>query len=776
MAQTTSVLWSVDQGLGEEEQSQARLNIGAASVKSVDDVKSDLSNLTDDVNTISAKADSNSDNISVLSGKVDNNIANIVSVSGKNTVQDNRLDVLDNKVAGLTNSATYHDAKIQNLENDWNTYSADLRNDFNTFSATEDAVITAATAAIPGQVSAEVSGQLSGQLSGKQDKLTPGVNISLSTAGVIDVRNYDCTADGNFAVAIGYHTSAHGAYSFACGSNTLANADYSHAEGFGTSAISQYSHAEGEGTRASRVAHAEGRMTSASNDYSHTEGNQTLTNGVYAHAEGHATSAITNKSHTEGQYTISDTVGQHVEGQFNAPAVGALHVIGNGTSNTNRSNAWEVYADKIIANVPLYPTPSLFDNHIYPENGLYSTVQDLGDGAWRYNIGLNHLGFCNNDADSIAIGWSTSAVRESLSHGSNTFATDYSHAEGTHTTANGQGCHAEGNNTVANGFQTHAEGSTTTSNGYYSHAEGVNTVANGTGSHAEGNKTIAQGDYSHAEGKNTVSIGEYSHAEGRSTSAARSQAHSEGAFTRANGLGSHAEGYKTTADGPYSHAEGRETVAYGEYQSVFGQWNAGNIDDLFQVGNGTSLSVTHNIFGITPSAIYMQPNHIYIPRDSSFTDSNPIDLVQSLMKRGNEFFSKKIRSAAIEYNTITSIVNATDLQNVTIPEGTRAVHVTGCIYLEIKFATAALAITTLEVYRNATTSIIHTYYGSCGAGVGDIGVITFPIDFVLRDLSTSVNNLITDNDLVLSVRWKEKSTTIGNNANMTYNISYSVLV
>ena len=50
MAQTTSVLWSVDQGLGEEEQSQARLNIGAASVKSVDDVKDDLNNLTVVVN------------------------------------------------------------------------------------------------------------------------------------------------------------------------------------------------------------------------------------------------------------------------------------------------------------------------------------------------------------------------------------------------------------------------------------------------------------------------------------------------------------------------------------------------------------------------------------------------------------------------------------------------------------------------------------------------------------------------------------------------------
>ena len=50
MAQTTSVLWSVDQGLGENAKEQARQNIGAASVKSVDDVKSDLNNLSEVVN------------------------------------------------------------------------------------------------------------------------------------------------------------------------------------------------------------------------------------------------------------------------------------------------------------------------------------------------------------------------------------------------------------------------------------------------------------------------------------------------------------------------------------------------------------------------------------------------------------------------------------------------------------------------------------------------------------------------------------------------------
>lgn len=59
MAQTTSVLWSVDQGLGEEEQSQARLNIGAASSTSMHTLKSALNRLSNTVQDISYKVAAN---------------------------------------------------------------------------------------------------------------------------------------------------------------------------------------------------------------------------------------------------------------------------------------------------------------------------------------------------------------------------------------------------------------------------------------------------------------------------------------------------------------------------------------------------------------------------------------------------------------------------------------------------------------------------------------------------------------------------------------------
>ena len=91
MAQTTSVLWSAVQGLAEEEQTQARLNIGAASVKSVDDVKSDLSNLTDDVNAHTTQIEQIKEDVegieSSLTNKKDKQTENTFNGSSTKTVK-----------------------------------------------------------------------------------------------------------------------------------------------------------------------------------------------------------------------------------------------------------------------------------------------------------------------------------------------------------------------------------------------------------------------------------------------------------------------------------------------------------------------------------------------------------------------------------------------------------------------------------------------------------------------------------------------------------------
>ena len=112
--------------------------------------------------------------------------------------------------------------------------------------------------------------------------------------------------------------------------------------------------------------------------------------------------------------------------------------------------------------------------------------------------------------------------------------------------------------------------------GNYSHAEGSYTTASGYYSHAEGGYTTASDDFSHAEGQATTASGYKSHAEGSGTTASGIESHAEGSGTKASGYGSHAEGGSTTASGQNSHAEGTGTTAKNKSQHAFGEYN---IDD-----------------------------------------------------------------------------------------------------------------------------------------------------------------------------------------------------
>ena len=103
-----------------------------------------------------------------------------------------------------------------------------------------------------------------------------------------------------------------------------------------------YAHAEGQSTTASgSCSHAEGFDTHAAAPYSHAEGAHTKAGGYGfgAHAEGLGTYALSSSAgsmrpqHVEGAYNIKDiTIEETGENTY-------LHIAGNGTSDTNRSNA-----------------------------------------------------------------------------------------------------------------------------------------------------------------------------------------------------------------------------------------------------------------------------------------------------------------------------------------------------------------------------------------------------------------------------------------------------
>lgn len=170
----------------------------------------------------------------------------------------------------------------------------------------------------------------------KMDKENPNGSGSFS----INRRNN--TAIGENSIALGNNVTASGEAAYAEGSTTIASGDASHAEGQASQATGAVSHAEGIMSQASgNSAHAEGYYTAASGMCSHAEGSFTAAQGDYTHAEGADTIAFGAYSHAEGEGTIAQGLYQHVQGTYNIPIDDntTIHIVGNGTSNENRSNA-----------------------------------------------------------------------------------------------------------------------------------------------------------------------------------------------------------------------------------------------------------------------------------------------------------------------------------------------------------------------------------------------------------------------------------------------------
>ena len=146
-------------------------------------------------------------------------------------------------------------------------------------------------------------------------------------------------AEGNATQALGEGAHSEGRYTLAKGYNahaegciTKATENHTHAEGYDTTASGWGSHAENNATTSSgNSSHAEGYKTTAQGNYSHTEGQETLASGAAAHAGGKGTKAT--------------ATAQTAIGKYNAENNDALFIVGNGSSDADRKNAFEVYAD-----------------------------------------------------------------------------------------------------------------------------------------------------------------------------------------------------------------------------------------------------------------------------------------------------------------------------------------------------------------------------------------------------------------------------------------------
>lgn len=153
-------------------------------------------------------------------------------------------------------------------------------------------------------------------------------------------------ATGFMSQASGFRTQARGNYSQARGWWTIADGQCAVAEGLLSIASGHFSHAEGTRTKATiNNAHSEGDMTQATGRQSHAEGQQTVASGFCSHAEGSQTQATGYYSHSEGLGTIAAGKNQTVMGKYNVRDTSSLLIVGNGTKDSARSNAFKLDAN-----------------------------------------------------------------------------------------------------------------------------------------------------------------------------------------------------------------------------------------------------------------------------------------------------------------------------------------------------------------------------------------------------------------------------------------------
>lgn len=163
--------------------------------------------------------------------------------------------------------------------------------------------------------------------------------------------------------SFGTTSGNNGDYAFSHGTSVLASGTSAYAGGQSCTAAGDESHAEGKNSSVwanATAAHAEGFGTTAKGSYSHAEGSGTVAGQQCAHAEGHSSAANGEDSHAQNTGTIANAASQTALGKYNATDATKAVIVGNGSDDSNRSNAYtldwdgnEVLAGGLTLGTPL---------------------------------------------------------------------------------------------------------------------------------------------------------------------------------------------------------------------------------------------------------------------------------------------------------------------------------------------------------------------------------------------------------------------------------------
>ena len=151
-------------------------------------------------------------------------------------------------------------------------------------------------------------------------------------------------AVGLYSYSEGYANIAAGEKSHAEGSGNKVYGSYSHAEGINNTIYGSYSHAEGidNTTSYEQTCHVEGKGCASTGGWSHAEGYNSEASGGASHAEGMETTSSGLYSHSQNRRTIAAGNSQTAIGKYNEQDSTSALIIGNGTADNARSNAFTV--------------------------------------------------------------------------------------------------------------------------------------------------------------------------------------------------------------------------------------------------------------------------------------------------------------------------------------------------------------------------------------------------------------------------------------------------
>lgn len=269
--------------------------------------------------------------------------------------------------------------------------------------------------------------------------------------------------EGNFTVVNNYFAHAEN-------EQTQANGRGSHSQGLRTQANGDYSDSSGVDTRAN------GRASRAT-------GSQTQANGVASVSEGIITEANSRAAESHGIKTIANGYSQFVVGQYNepigsgssenptnAPTIDDIvyFIVGNGTNDNDRSNAFTVHKDGHA--------------EVKAQGGTSSSVAQVS--------------FVEEKINEIPL-----VGRKGTGSGAEIF-NNY-----TSNKASGQYAHAQGNQTTADGAFSTAMGDRNTTKGSSSLASGVINETQARASTALGIGNIVTGYAQTVVGQYAKSIG-----------------------------------------------------------------------------------------------------------------------------------------------------------------------------------------------------------------------------------------------------------------------------